>query len=135
MPKRPRAPAASSKSGSAPKNGRRKGGRRASATAGIGAIVSRTVADLVSAIEKHMRGNVADEVRAFIAAKSGTAARVGKRGGAASLARKRILPCIAPGCTITSKGPRFHYLCEKHMSASKKDYEAWRLRAKEKKTA
>src|SRR5262249_24224997 len=130
MPKRPRTPAASSKSGSAPKKGRRKGGRRVTAMAGIGTIVSRTVGDLVAAIEKHMRGNVADEVRAFIAARSGTAGRIGRRGRPARAWRKRILPCIAPGCTNTSKGPRFHYLCDKHMNAPKKDYEAWRLKAK-----
>ena len=46
--------------------------------------------------------------------------------------RRRILPCIAPGCKNPSKGPRFHYLCEEHMGAPKKDYEAWREKRKEK---
>jgi len=75
------------------------------------------------------RGSVADEVPAFIAAKGGSASKVGRRGRPPG-ARKRLLPCIAPGCGNPSKGPRFHYLCEKHMNAPKKDYEAWRLRAK-----
>lgn len=135
MPRGRRTAAASPKSVSAPKNGRRKRGQRGSATARLGELVSRTIGDLVAAIEKHMSGSVADEVRAFIASKSGTAGRVGKRGRPPGSAKKRILPCIAPSCTNTSKGPRFHYLCEKHMGAPKKDYEAWRLRAKEKKAA
>ena len=45
--------------------------------------------------------------------------------------KKRRLPCIAPGCSNPSKGPRFQYLCVKHMDAPKKDYEAWRLKSKE----
>src|SRR5262245_19534438 len=27
--------------------------------------------------------------------------------------------CIAPNCRNTSKGPRFHFLCDKHMKAPK----------------
>jgi hypothetical protein len=87
------------------------------------------VSDLVAAINQHMRGDMAAEVRAFIAAK-GTPGRVGRRGRPPGSRKKRLLPCIAPNCANQSKGPRFHYLCEKHMKAPKRDYEAWRLRAK-----
>lgn len=37
-----------------------------------------------------------------------------------------IKPCIAPGCTSPSKGPRFHYLCDEHKGASPAEYAAWR---------
>ena len=40
--------------------------------------------------------------------------------------RPRDLSCIAPGCRNKSKGPRFHYLCDKHMETPKKQYEQWR---------
>lgn len=39
---------------------------------------------------------------------------------------KRDYTCIAPGCKEVSKGPRFHYLCQKkHLKVSKKVYERW----------
>jgi hypothetical protein len=98
-------------------------------------LVSRTVSDLVAAINRHMRDDIATEVRAFIASKGTPAGRAGRRGRPALARKKRLLPCIAPGCLNPSKGPRFHYLCEKHMGAPRKDYEAWRLKAKEKKAA
>ena len=46
--------------------------------------------------------------------------------------RKRILPCIAPGCKNPSKGPRFHYLCDEHIDAPKKDWQAWQEAKREK---
>jgi hypothetical protein len=113
------------------KTASRRGGRLSSAAAQLRQIVSATVSSLVDAIEQHTRSNMASEVRAFIAANGGNAARMGRRGRPAGSGKKRLLPCIAPGCTNQSKGPRFHYLCEKHMNAPKRDYEAWRLKAKE----
>src|ERR1041384_5032014 len=124
----PRGRRNAAKSATSPSNGRRRG---TSSTALLREIVERTVAALVDAIDKYTRGNVADEVRAFIAAKGGAIGKIGRRGRPPG-AKNRLLPCIAPGCGNPSKGPRFHYLCEKHMNAPKKDYEAWRLRAKEK---
>ncbi len=53
-----------------------------------GIAVSRSVEGLVAAIQKHMRGNMAKEVGAFIAAKAGTARRVGRRGRPAASGRK-----------------------------------------------
>ena len=53
------------------------------------------------------------------------AARRIKAAGPA-LPGPRILPCIAPGCDQPSKGPRFHYLCEEHRRASKREWTAWR---------
>jgi len=99
--------------------------------AGLRDLVARSVNDLVAAINHHFRGNMAAEVRAFIAESGGTVGRIGRRGRPAGSIKKRVLPCIAPGCGNPSKGPRFHYLCEKHLKAPKKDYEAWRLKAKE----
>ena len=131
MPRRRRNAASSASRGkndSAPKKGKR--GRRSGSSTDLRALVARSVNDLVAAINDHFRGNMAAQVRAFIAADGGTAGKVGKRGRKVGSGKKRILPCIAPGCTNQSKGPRFHYLCEKHMNAPKRDYEAWRLKAK-----
>jgi hypothetical protein len=74
-------------------------------------------------------------VRGFLTGNGGAAALAarGRRGGPAL--RRRVVPCIAPGCTNPSKGPRFHYLCEKHKDAPKKDYEAWRKARQEKQAA
>lgn len=51
------------------------------------------------------------------------AAGVG-RGGA------RSMDCIAPNCGNRSKGPRFQYLCDKHIGAPKKDVQVWRAAKK-----
>jgi hypothetical protein len=120
-------------SSSAPRAARR--GRRPSQSAQVNEIVARYVNDLVTAISQEFRRDIADEVRSFIASNgtgSSAAARVGGRGMAK---RKRLVKCIAPGCTNPSKGPRFHYLGEKHRDAPRKEYEAWRLKAKETKQA
>ncbi len=37
----------------------------------------------------------------------------------------RDMACRAPGCGERSKGPRYGYLCEKHVSAPAKDRKAW----------
>ncbi len=110
-------------------------GRRSDRSARLSEIVSKYVTDLVSAINQHLRRNMADEVRDFIASNGGTAAVVAGRTRRSGAGRKRVVQCIAPGCTNPSKGPRFHYLCEKHKDAPKKDYEAWRLRARQEKQA
>lgn len=34
--------------------------------------------------------------------------------------------CLAPGCKRHNKGPRFRYLCVKHLKASPKQVERWR---------
>jgi hypothetical protein len=99
-------------------------------------IITRHVDGLVSAVRQEVRKSVADEVRGFLTGGAGAAALAagrGRRGGAG--VRRRVVPCIAPGCTNPSKGPRFHYLCEKHKDAPKKDYEAWRKAKQEKQAA
>lgn len=79
-------------------------------------VVRRHVTRLIEALTEVVRKGVAAEAR-----------KLARAGGAGGRARpKRILPCIAPGCNNASKGPRFHYLCEEHRHASKKEYEAWR---------
>ena len=110
-------------------------GRRTDRSARLSEIVSRYVSDLVTAINQHLRRNMADEVRDFIASNGGTAALVAGRTRRSGSGRKKVVQCIAPGCGNPSKGPRFHYLCEKHKDAPKKDYEAWRLRARQEKQA
>lgn len=107
-----------------------KRGRRSGQSKRLGDMIDRYVTDLVAAINQHMRRNMAAEVRALLAESGRTAGKLGGRGRR-SAGRKRIVPCIAPGCTNPSKGPRFHYLCEEHRKASRKDYEAWRLKARE----
>lgn len=88
----------------------------------LDAIVRDHVSELVSAITAAVRANVADEIQSLLATGGGgTAAR-----RLLKPKKRRILPCIAPGCSNPSKGPRFHYLCDKHKDASKKDYESWR---------
>jgi len=119
---------------SAPRAARR--GRRPSQSAQINEIVTRHVNDLVAAISQEFRRDIADEVRSFIASNgSGSAALAASAGRRGMAKRKRLVKCIAPGCTNPSKGPRFHYLCDKHRDAPKKEYEAWRLKAKEAKQA
>jgi hypothetical protein len=130
MPRRRRNAAKSGTTASKAKTGKPRRVRRSSAAVQLEALVSRYVGDLVAAINQHMRGNMAAEVRAFIAANGGTPGRVTRRGRPPGSRKKRVLTCIAPGCTNPSKGPRFHYLCAKHMNAPKRDYEAWRLKAK-----
>jgi hypothetical protein len=122
-----------STTGAAPRGPRR--GRRTDRSSRLSEIVSKYVTDLVSAINQHLRRNMADEVRDFIASNGGTAAVVAGRTRRSGAGRKRVVQCIAPGCANPSKGPRFHYLCEKHKDAPKKDYEAWRLRARQEKQA
>ncbi len=39
---------------------------------------------------------------------------------------KRDYSCLSPGCRRRSKGPLFHYLCEKHEDTPKAVYEKWR---------
>jgi hypothetical protein len=49
-------------------------------------------------------------------------ARGSARNGAASKPRglKRDMSCRYPGCKNRSKGPRFRFLCEKHLKLPKK---------------
>ena len=96
-------------------------------------IIAQHVDDLVSAVRLEVRRSVADEVRGFLTGNGAAALGRGRRGGAG--VRRRIVQCIAPGCPNPSKGPRFHYLCEKHRDAPKKDYEAWRKARQEKQAA
>src|SRR4051794_37393543 len=99
----------------------------------LSAIISNYVSQLVNAVKQEVRRNVADEVKRFLTGSGAAVEVVGRRAGAP--ARRRVLPCIAPGCQNPSKGPRFHYLCEKHKDAPKKDYEAWRKARQEKAAA
>ena len=95
-------------------------------------IITRHVDGLVSAVRQEVRKSVADEVRGFLTGAGGTlAAGRGRRAGV----RRRVVGCIAPGCPNPSKGPRFHYLCEKHKDAPKREYEAWRKAKQEKQAA
>jgi hypothetical protein len=115
-------------------NGRQGRARRGQATreSRLEDIVERYTADLVAAVTREVRRSVADEVRDALTG-SGGAGR--GRSSAGRGGRRRILPCIAPGCSNPSKGPRFHYLCEKHRDARKADYEAWRKARREKQGA
>jgi hypothetical protein len=101
-------------------------------------LISTYVNDLVSAVKQEVRRSVSDEVRHFLTngKGAGRAARAKAEGGTPRRAtRRRVMTCIAPNCGNQSKGPRFHYLCDKHKDAPKKDYEAWRKAKQEKKAA
>ncbi len=99
MPRRRRNAATSRATASTAKTGKRGRGPDFGAVQ-LQKLVSRTVSDLVAAINQHMRGDMAAEVRAFIASK-GSAGRAGKR----DVPPRRLLPCIAPACSNPSKGP------------------------------
>ena len=90
----------------------------------LNAIVADHVNELVAALTKAVRQQVADEITTHFMGGANGARTAGKRRGRAK--KKKILQCIAPNCTNPSKGPRFHYLCDKHWKAPRKDYEAWR---------
>jgi hypothetical protein len=109
-----------------------RGRRRVTESDRLADIVTRHVNELVDAVKHEVRRGVADEVRSFLTgARISLPGRGGKRLTGRS-ARRKIVNCIAPGCPNPSKGPRFHYLCEKHKDASKKDYESWRKAKKDK---
>src|SRR5687767_9180215 len=101
--------------------GRPRGGRgRAASDGRLADIVARYTSDLVDAVREEVRRSVADEVSTILTGSAASFAGRGRRGAADG--RKRILQCIAPGCANPSKGPRFHYLCDKHKDAKKADY-------------
>ncbi|MBI4508931.1 MAG: hypothetical protein HY698_04815 [Deltaproteobacteria bacterium] len=103
--------------------------RRTEFDARLNAIIADHISDLTAAISHAVRQNIADEIQSYLAgvpAGPVSARGIGRRVGPGRPAKRRSMACIAPGCTNSSKGPRFHYLCEKHMDAPKKDYEAWR---------
>lgn len=117
---------------------RGRGGRRGRPAGGgsdsrLAEIVQRYVSDLVDAVRQEVRRGVAAEVSGLLT--GGSAVVAGRTRRAGGNGRKRIIQCIAPGCTNPSKGPRFHYLCDKHKDAKKADYEAWRKARKEKQAA
>ncbi len=97
-------------------------------------IVSEHVNELVSTLADVIRQQVADEITGFFA--NGARGRLPAMGRLATVGRKhrsrREMACIAPGCTNTSKGPRFHYLCDKHKDAPKKEYTEWQAARKAK---
>ena len=96
----------------------------------IAGLVKAHVSDLVNALTKVVRNNLADELNQYFQRSSGATLGLVKRRGVRP-GTKRDMSCIAPGCKNTSKGPRFRYLCPTHMDASKKDVEAWRKARKE----
>jgi hypothetical protein len=107
--------------------------RRRNGDGGLETLIRDHVLKLVEAVRDEVRRSVADEVRGFLAPGQGgaglprAARKAGRNGGA-----KRVRPCIAPGCKNTSKGPRFHFLCDEHRTAPKKEWEAWQKQAREK---
>lgn len=103
-------------------------GRRRRGETELMEVVNAHVETLVVALSEVIRRQVGDEIQRYFFGPDG---RPDARGGKRK--RRRILPCIAPGCKNPSKGPRFHFLCEKHMGAPKKEYEVWQAAAREKK--
>ena len=65
----------------------------------------------------------ADRILAVLPAPS---ARAAARSGAAAKLRSRKLDmrCRYPGCKNRSKGPRFRFLCEKHLKLPKAEQKA-----------
>ncbi len=95
-----------------------KRGRKPNPDAHLKEIVFEHVERLVRTLSDVIRKEVASDVLTFFS--EGPATHGGPRRRT-----KREMACIAPGCKNTSKGPRFHYLCDKHRDASKAEYKAW----------
>lgn len=99
------------------------------------ALVARHVTQLVSALRVQLRREVLHDIQRYFT--EGSAPTAGGNGQSAAIKAaagkaKKILPCIAPACKNPSKGPRFHYLCEKHRHAPKKHYAAWQAAQQQK---
>lgn len=125
-----------SASGNAARMGNAKAGRGRrgrGADRRLADIVERYVADLIEAVQQEVRRSVGEEVQGYLSGRGPLTAGRTRRAGAGR--KKNVVQCIAPGCPNPSKGPRFHYLCEKHKDAKKADYEAWRKARKEKQAA
>lgn len=89
--------------------------------------VTRFVREMTGTINDFLQEQMPDP-KTF-SAKGATAGRKGT-------ARKgKIRPCIAPKCKQPSKGPRFHFLCENHMKAPKRDWMVWAGKAEAKPAA
>lgn len=101
--------------------------RRNDITKQLSEVVQGHIDALVEAITAMVRQNTANEIAAIYGGN-------GKIPGLRAR-KKRILPCIAPGCKNASKGPRFHYLCDEHRDAPKKDWEVWQQKQREKRSA
>jgi hypothetical protein len=112
----------------------RGGGLTAGTDSRLADIVGRYVGDLVDAVRQEVRRSVGEEVKGYLAGQSG-GGTAGRTRRTLAGRKKNVVQCIAPGCPNPSKGPRFHYLCEKHKDAKKADYEAWRKARKEKQAA
>jgi hypothetical protein len=92
----------------------------------VGALVRSHVDSLVLELTGVIRRQIADDLVAHFG-----------NGGTTVAARRvrQVTPCIAPGCKNASKGPRFHFLCEEHRSAPRKEWELWQTTAREKRHA
>lgn len=88
------------------------------------ALVADHVESLVAALSQAVRKQMADDLSRALGGAIGRPTRTARSVGRPK--RLTVKPCIAPKCANPSKGPRFHYLCEKHRDAPKRDYEAWR---------
>jgi len=98
--------------------------RRNDIQARLNDVVQGHIEALVDAVTQMVRQNTAREIAEMVGGGNGKIAALRAR-------RKRIRPCIAPGCKNPSKGPRFHYLCDKHRDAPRKDWEAWQSSKRE----
>ena len=90
-------------------------------------IVARHVESLTADIATAVRRNLGQELRAYLSSE-------GRQPLSVPSTRRRLrsMICIAPKCENRSKGPRFHYLCEAHMTTPQKVYDKWRQDADKK---
>jgi hypothetical protein len=94
----------------------------------IAAIVNAAAAEIAAAVRQDMAdqlrqlldGSPFDAGRARIAAPAAKSVRSGA-GNPGGRGVKRNVPktCIVPGCGNPSKGPRWSFLCEKHLTTPK----------------
>lgn len=108
------------------KKGRRSTSGATAIDGRLASLVAEHVDSLVTALSQAVRKQMADELQRALGASVGGGGAVRGARSVGRPKRRNIRPCIAPGCSNPSKGPRFHYLCEKHRGAAKRDYEAWR---------
>jgi hypothetical protein len=99
--------------------------RRNNIDSHIAGLVQAHVSELVNALTRAVRTNLADELKSYFSGTNGQMLQLKGRRGVRP-GTKRRMDCLAPSCKNLSKGPRFRYLCPDHMNSSKKDVEAWR---------
>jgi hypothetical protein len=90
----------------------------------IGAIISAAASQIAAAVRQDMAAQLQRLVAGVprvTTARTAVVARSSRAGNPGGKGIKRNIPktCIYPGCNNPSKGPRWSFLCEKHLETPK----------------